>query len=482
MAENRKRTKIVATLGPACSTKDILEKMMESGVNVFRVNFSHAEYTDVEKKIKLIREINKSRNFNVAILADLQGPKLRVGKMAEKVKLEVGDTFIFTTNKCEGTNEKAYMTYQNFPKDVQVGEHILVDDGKLLFEVIDTDRDSQVITKVLRGGKLKSKKGVNLPNTKISLPALTEKDIEDVLFAIKMKVDWIALSFVRTPEDLIQLKELIKENSSYKIPIIAKIEKPEAVENIDKLTPYCDALMCARGDLGVEVPMEKVPLIQKRLVLKAKKAHIPIIIATQMMETMITNQVPTRAEVNDVANSIMDGADAVMLSGETSVGEFPLEVIKQMRKIIESVENSPLISMPETYVQCINERFISKAICHQASIMANSINAEVITTLTDSGFTAFQISSWRPKSNILVFSSNRRILAMLNLLWGVKGIYYDRFVSTDQTIEDINNLAHERGYLNEGDFAINITSMPVKQRGMANTMRITEYKETKKSN
>jgi len=482
MAENRKRTKIVATLGPACSTKDILEKMMESGVNVFRVNFSHAEYTDVEKKIKLIREINKNRNFNVAVLADLQGPKLRVGKMAEKVKLEIGDTFIFTTNKCEGTNEKAYMTYQNFPKDVQVGEHILVDDGKLLFEVIDTDRDSQVITKVLRGGKLKSKKGVNLPNTKISLPALTEKDIEDVLFAIKMKVDWIALSFVRTPEDLIQLKELIKENSSYKIPIVAKIEKPEAVENIDKLTPYCDALMCARGDLGVEVPMEKVPLIQKRLVLKAKKAHIPIIIATQMMETMITNQVPTRAEVNDVANSIMDGADAVMLSGETSVGEFPLEVIKQMRKIIESVENSPLISMPETYVQCINERFISKTICHQASIMANSINAEVITTLTDSGFTAFQISSWRPKSNILVFSSNRRILAMLNLLWGVKGIYYDRFVSTDQTIEDINNLAHERGYLNEGDYAINITSMPVKQRGMANTMRITEYKETKKSN
>jgi pyruvate kinase len=479
MAENRKRTKIVATLGPACDTKDILEKMMESGVNVFRVNFSHAEYADVERKIKMIREINKRRNFNVAVLADLQGPKLRVGKMAEKVKLEVGDTFTFTTNKCEGTNEKAFMTYQNFPKDVQAGEHILVDDGKLLFEVIDTDRDSNVITKVLRGGKLKSKKGVNLPNTKISLLALTEKDVKDALFAIKMKIDWIALSFVRTPEDLIQLQDLIKENSSYKIPIIAKIEKPEAVANIDKLTAYCDGLMCARGDLGVEVPMEKVPLIQKRLVLKAKKAHIPIIIATQMMETMITNQIPTRAEVNDVANSIMDGADAVMLSGETSVGEFPLEVIKQMRKIIESVENSPLISMPETYVQCINERFISKTICHQAALMANSINAEVITTLTDSGFTAFHISSWRPKSNILVFSSNRRILAMLNLLWGVKGIYYDRFVSTDQTIEDINNLAHERGYLNEGDYAINITSMPVKQRGMANTMRITEYKELK---
>ncbi|REE83807.1 pyruvate kinase [Lutibacter oceani] len=477
MAKNRKRTKIVATLGPACGTKEIIESMMESGVNVFRINFSHADYPDVEERVKIIREINERRNFHVAVLADLQGPKLRVGVMQDGVKLNINDTFTFTTEKCEGTNKKAYMTYQNFPKDVQVGEHILVDDGKLLFEVTATDRETEVTTKVLRGGKLSSKKGVNLPNTKISLPALTEKDKKDVLFAISLDVDWIALSFVRTPEDLIQLQDIIKKHSSYKIPIIAKIEKPEAVANIDRLTPHCDALMVARGDLGVEVPMEKVPLIQKRLVLKAKKAHIPVIIATQMMETMITNQVPTRAEVNDVANSIMDGADAVMLSGETSVGEFPLEVIKQMRKIIESVENSPLISMPEKYIQCINDRFISKTICHQAALMANSINAEVITTLTDSGFTAFHISSWRPTSNILVFSSNKRILAMLNLLWGVKGVYYDRFVSTDQTIEDINNLAAERGYLHEGDYAINITSMPVKERGMANTMRITEYKK-----
>jgi pyruvate kinase len=475
MALNRKRTKIVATLGPAINSETLLEEMMESGVNVFRVNFSHADYDDVANKIKLIREINVRRNFNVAILADLQGPKLRVGVMNDGVVLKPGDTFTFTTKKCEGNNLEAFMTYKKFPKDVQVGEHILVDDGKLLFEVTATDRDKKVTTKILRGGPLKSKKGVNLPNTKISLPALTKKDVEDALFAIKLQVDWIALSFVRTPEDLIQLSDLIKEHSSYKIPIIAKIEKPEAVANIDKLTPYCDALMCARGDLGVEVPMEKVPLIQKRLVLKAKKAHIPIIIATQMMETMIDNQVPTRAEVNDVANSIMDGADAVMLSGETSVGKYPLEVIQQMRRIIESVENSPLISIPDQLVQCMNERFISKTICHQAALMANAINAEVITTLTDSGYTAFQISSWRPKSNILVFSSNRRILAMLNLLWGVKGVYYNKFVSTDQTIEDINNLAHERGYLNEGEFAVNITSMPVKERGMANTMRITEF-------
>jgi pyruvate kinase len=479
MALNRKRTKIVATLGPATNTEEIIEKMMDCGVNVFRINFSHADYADVERRVKIIREINKRKEYHVAVLADLQGPKLRVGVMEEGVELKVGDTFVFTTNKCEGTKTQAYMTYQNFPKDVQVGEHILVDDGKLLFEVTATDRETKVTTKVLRGGPLKSKKGVNLPNTNISVPALTEKDIKDALFAISIDVDWIALSFVRTSEDLIQLQELIAQNSDHKIPIVAKIEKPEAIRNIDKITPYCDALMCARGDLGVEVPMETVPLLQKRLVLKAKKAHIPIIIATQMMETMIDNQVPTRAEVNDVANSIMDGADAVMLSGETAMGKFPVEVIQQMRRIIESVENSPLISPPEQYVQCINERFISKAICHQAALMAKSIGAELITTLTDTGFTAFQISSWRPQSNILVFSSNRRILAMLNLLWGVKGVYYDRFVSTDQTIEDLNNLAHKKGYLKEGDYAINITSMPVKARGMANTIRITEYKKSK---
>jgi pyruvate kinase len=475
MADNRKRTKIVATLGPACSTKEIIGKMIESGVNVFRINFSHAEYADVEERVKIIREINERSDFHVAVLADLQGPKLRVGEMEEDVLLNIDDAFTFTTKKCIGNGQQAYMTYQNFPKDVKTGEYILVDDGKLLFEVVATDKEKNVTTKVLRGGELKSKKGVNLPNTNISQPALTEKDINDALFAIKMDVDWIALSFVRTPEDLIHLQDLIKENSSYKIPIIAKIEKPEAVANIDKLLPHCDALMVARGDLGVEVPMEEVPLIQKRLVLKAKRANIPVIIATQMMETMITNQVPTRAEVNDVANSIMDGADAVMLSGETSVGEFPIEVIQQMRRIIESVENSPLISIADEYVQSANERLITKTLCHQAALMANSINAEVITTLTDSGFTAFQISSWRPKSNILVFSSNRRILAMLNLLWGVKGVYYNRFVSTDQTIEDINEMAYQKGYLSDGEYAINITSMPVKKRGMANTIRITQY-------
>jgi len=472
--KNRKKTKIVATLGPAVSTKEKIKELMVAGVNVFRVNFSHADYEDVRTKIKYIRDLNKENNFNVAVLADLQGPKLRVGVMEEGVELNEGDEFEFTTVKCIGTKEKAFMTYQDFPKDVQKGEKILIDDGKLLFEVLSTDRDKKVIAKIIRGGSLKSKKGVNLPNTKISLPALTEKDIKDAKFAIEQEVDWMALSFVRTPEDLVKLSDLIKEKSSYKIPIIAKIEKPEAVDNINHLTSYCDGIMVARGDLGVEVPMQEVPIIQKMLVRKAKEARIPVIIATQMMESMITSQIPTRAEVNDVANSIMDGADAVMLSGETSVGDYPTEVIKAMRSIIVSVEDSELIEGYVQGVNCINDRYISKAVCSNAAKLADEIEASAITTLTNSGYTAFQISARRPKSNILAFSDNPRILAQLNLLWGVKAQFYDRMVSTDETVEDLNRMTLERNYAKKGDFVINLTSMPVHDKGMVNTLRVSQ--------
>jgi len=472
--KKRKKTKIVATLGPAISSKEMIKDMMFAGVNVFRVNFSHADYEDVKTRIRYIRELNKENNFHVAVLADLQGPKLRVGVMKEGVVLNDGDRFTFTTEQCTGDENKAFMTYQNFPKDVEKGEKILVDDGKLMFEVIETDRNNKVHTKVLRGGPLNSKKGVNLPNTKISVPALTEKDIKDAIFAIEQEVDWIALSFVRTPEDLVKLSDLIKEKSAYKIPIIAKIEKPEAVANINHLTSYCDGLMVARGDLGVEVPMQKVPIIQKMLVRKAKEARIPVIIATQMMETMITNQIPTRAEVNDVANSIMDGADAVMLSGETSVGKYPLEVIKTMRSIITSVEDSELIEGYVQGVNCINNRYISKAVCSNAAKLADEIGAAAVTTLTNSGYTAFQISARRPKSHILAFSDNRRILAGLNLLWGVKALYYDKMVSTDETIEDLNKITLDSGYANKDEFVINLTSMPVAEKGMVNTLRVSQ--------
>lgn len=471
---NPKKTKIVATLGPACDSPEMIEKMSIAGVNVFRINFSHAEHEHVRKTVDTIRKMNAKLGHNVAILADLQGPKLRVGDMDDGFEVVKGNTFIFTTSECKGSSERAYMTYKKFPEDVKVGEKILVDDGKLCFEVVETDNVSEVKTKVLVGGILHSKKGVNLPNTNVSQPALTKKDIKDAIFACGIEVDWFALSFVRTPEDCKDLEKLINEHSDCKIPIIAKIEKPEAVKNIDAIVQSCDGLMVARGDLGVEIPMEKVPLIQKMLVEKAKSVRIPVIIATQMMETMITNQVPTRAEVNDVANSIMDGADAVMLSGETSVGNFPLMVINQMRKIIVSVEDSPRITVPQKVPHVLTNRYITKSICYHAAHMADDVNATAIQTLTNSGYTAFQISAWRPSANILAYTSNKRILSRLNLLWGVKAFFYDKMESTDQTIEDLNEIAKNQGYVEKGDLVITLSSMPVKERGMVNTLRLTQ--------
>ena len=470
-----KKTKIVATLGPATSSKDVLRDMLHAGVNVFRVNFSHADYSDVEERIKMIRELNAEHGFTAAILGDLQGPKLRVGKMKEEVVVTKGDELVFATGEeFEGTAKRVYMNYDKFPEDVQAGERILLDDGKLIFEVVSTNKKDEVKAKVIQGGPLRSKKGVNLPNTNISLPALTEKDVEDAIFAIKMQVDWIALSFVRNSDDLIILQDLIKKHTDQKIPIVAKIEKPEGVANIDKIVAYCDGLMVARGDLGVEIPAQEVPLIQKQLVLKAKKARIPVIIATQMMETMITSLTPTRAEVNDVANSVMDGADAVMLSGETSVGNYPVQVIERMCQIIMAVENSPLIKVPHEPPHVRTKRYITKSICYHAALMANEIKAKAICTLTNSGYTAFQISAWRPESNILVFTSNRRILTQLSLLWGVKAFYYDKFVSTDETIEDINRIASETQYVEKGDLTINLAAMPITNKGMVNTLRISE--------
>ena len=431
---NTKKTKIVATLGPATEDPQVIKDMMAAGVNVFRINFSHADYDDVRTRVEMIRKINQEHGFHTAILADLQGPKLRVGVMEDDIIVAPGDHITFVTGEpFVGTKERVYMNYKEFPTDVKPGERILLDDGKLIFEVVSTNREDEVMAIVVQGGPLKSKKGVNLPNTKVSLPALTEKDIRDALFAITQDVDWFALSFVRNPEDIQDLKDLIEENAGHKIPIIAKIEKPEALVNIDKIMANCDGIMVARGDLGVEIPAEEVPLIQKELVRKAKSHHIPVIIATQMMESMISSLTPTRAEVNDVGNSVLDGADAVMLSGETSVGKYPVQVIQQMSRIIK-----------------------------------------VITSLTNSGYAAFRISSYRPNSHILIFTSNRRLLTQLNLLWGVTTFYYDRFVSTDELIEDINHIANEKGYVDMGDIMISLVSMPMQGKGMVNTLRVSE--------
>ena len=472
-----KRTKIVATLGPATSSREILRNMILEGVDVFRVNFSHADYLTVEKTIALIRELSVELDSHVAILADLQGPKLRVGMMKEEVVVQPGDEISFCTgDEFEGTRKRVYINYDNFPLDVNPGERVLLDDGKLIFEVLETNDVDEVRTMVIQGGPLRSKKGVNLPKTNISLPALTAKDKEDAIFAIGQQVDWFALSFVRHAEDLKELQALIEAHSEYKIPIIAKIEKPEAVANIHKIVAYCDGLMVARGDLGVEVPAEEVPLIQKELVLVAKEARIPVIIATQMMETMITSLTPTRAEVNDVANSVMDGADAVMLSAETSVGNYPVAVIKTISKILKSVENSELIRVPQAPPQIKTNRYITKSICYHAAHMANEIEAQAICTLTNSGYTAFQISAWRPSAFVLAFTSNKRILARLNLLWGVKAFYYDKYVSTDETVDDVNRIAFEQGYVFKGDYLINLAAMPIVDKGMVNTLRVTQIK------
>ena len=476
--KNIKKTKIVATLGPASSDRDTIKQMMVAGVNVFRINFSHADFDAAKERIQLIRDLNKELGYNVGILADLQGPKLRVGKMKDGVVVETGDRIVFTTEKIEeGTADHVYMNYQSFPKDVKAGERILLDDGKLIFEVESTDGQLEVIASVVQGGPLKSNKGVNLPNTEVSLPALTEKDVKDAIFAIEQEVDWIALSFVRHKEDLLDLKKLIKKHGSYDIPIISKIEKPQALDNINEIIDHSNGLMVARGDLGVEVPAEQVPLIQKNLVLKAKSARIPVIIATQMMESMIDGLTPSRAEVNDVANSVIDGADAVMLSGETSVGKYPVEVIQTMRKIVISVEHSPLIRKYDQAPQNKNDRFITKSTCYHAALMATEIEAKAICTLTNSGYTAYQISAWRPDSSILVFTSNKRILSQLNLLWGVKCHYYNRFVSTDETVLDVNQIAKEKGYVKAGDSLVNLLAMPVANKGMVNTLRVSVIKD-----
>lgn len=472
-----KKTKIVSTLGPSTSSKATLKAMMENGVNIFRINFSHASYDDVKERVKMIRELNEEHGFNVGILGDLQGPKLRVGKMKDEVLVSAGDEIYFVTGEeFEGTNERVYMNYETFPRDVQKGERILLDDGKLIFEVISTNKEDEVKTKVIQGGPLRSRKGVNLPNTKISLPALTEKDIKDAVFACELEVDWIALSFVRYASDLKTLQKLIKEHSDHKIPIVAKIEKPEGVKNIDKIIAYCDGLMVARGDLGVEVPAQEVPLIQKELVMKAKQARIPVIIATQMMETMITSLTPTRAEVNDVGNSVMDGADAVMLSGETSVGKYPVQVIEKMAQIVKAVENSPMIRVPHEPPYIKTKRYITKSVCYHAALMANEIEASAICTLTNSGYTAFQISAWRPNANVVAFTSNKRILTQLSLLWGVTAYYYDKFNSTDQTIKDINQHVVDNNYAEKSDYVINLASMPIEDKGMVNTLRVSKIK------
>ena len=470
-----KKTKIIATLGPASSSKEMIKKLIKSGVDVFRVNFSHATHDEVERIVDDVNDLRKELGSNVTLLGDLQGPKIRIGELENNIELKKNQSLSICSNLSESNGvDKIFISYPSFAKDVMPGENILVDDGKLIFKVVSTNKKDTVDIKVVQEGVLKPRKGVNLPNTKISQPALTEKDIDDAKFAVKKSFDWIALSFVRSKKDVLQLRELIESQCDYHIPIISKIEKPQAIEKIDSIIKASNGVMVARGDLGIEIPAEEVPLNQKKIVAKCKKRGIPVIIATQMMESMIDSLTPSRAEVNDVANSVMDGADAIMLSGETSMGKYPCEVVKKIEDIIYGVEDSPLIKIPIDLPEIKSDRLITKSICKNAATIAREIGASAICTLTNSGYTGWQISSWRPNSLVVVFTSNKKILTQMNLLWGVKGIYYNNFESTDKTVEEVNSLALENKFIKKGDYVINLAAMPIYEKGQVNTLRITK--------
>ncbi|QTE36132.1 pyruvate kinase [Mucilaginibacter gossypii] len=470
------RTKIVATMGPASAKKDVLLAMIKAGVNVCRLNFSHGKPEDHKVVIDLIREINEQYKTNVGILADLQGPKIRIGLVKDGgIHLVNGTHIKITTHECIGNDEQIYITYDTFPQDVQANEIILLDDGKLQLRVIETNKIDTVICEVVHGGILTSRKGVNLPNTKVSIPSLTEEDLINLEFALKQDVEWIGLSFVRTGEDIIDLKRIIARNGSA-AKVIAKVEKPEAIENIDAIIAATDGVMVARGDLGVEMPLEEVPLLQKMIARKCRAASKPVIVATQMLESMITTPRPTRAEVNDVANSVLDGADAVMLSGETSVGEFPVIVIETMAKIVRNVEelgypfNAPKQAPAK---DPSSPDFLINALCESAVHIAEQSNAVGIVSMTTSGYTAFEISSHRPKASTYIFTSNKQLLNALSLVWGVRAYYYDQLESTDQTIADVNDTLKAEGLIKTGDVVVNTASTPIIKQGKTNTLKLS---------
>ena len=470
------KTKIVATIGPSTSSKEMLRKIIQRGVNVCRINLSHMSHVEAKEIINSIKEVNKQLHTHIAILADLQGPKIRVGTFKKPIKLKKGSRIYFNTTKKQPND--IFVSYPNFAKDVKKGDRVLLDDGKLSLLVENTNEKNRVKLKVVFGGLLKSNKGVNLPNTDISLPCLTKKDKEDLSFILEQKIEWIGLSFVRSAEDVKKLKNIIKRHKKSQALVIAKIEKAEAINDIDNIILETDAIMVARGDLGVEVPLHKVPVFQKMIVQKCIKQSKPVVIATQMLESMTDNISATRAEVNDVANSVIDGADAMMLSGETSVGIHPLRAIDTMRKIIKDVEKSRhniSKNTPEREIVS-NERYISNAICVNACQISDNVNAKAIITATYSGYNTIKTSSYRPKAYIYAFTNNHTILNTLSLVWGVKAFYYEGGKTTDDTVLETKNILKIYKFLKKGERVINIASMPAEEMGMTNMLKLSKVK------
>ncbi len=468
-------TKIVATVGPACSSYNGLLELAKAGVDVFRLNFSHGTHAEHLEVINHITVINRKYGFHCGTLADLQGPKIRIGNIEEKeVMLHNGAEIVFTSDKVPGNAERVYMSYENFPKEVEAGERILLDDGKLVLQVISTDREREVRLKVIHGGMLSSKKGVNLPDTKLTIPSMTPKDHEDLQFILQQpSVNWIALSFVRNAEDVKELADLI-EAAGHTAKTIAKIEKPEAIRNIRKIIKQANGIMIARGDLGVEVAMEKLPTLQKEIIRLSINRSRPVIVATQLMDSMINNPSPTRAEITDVANAVLDGADAVMLSAETSVGKHPSLVVHAMNKIITEAEKHYSPRIQHSVPSSKSRTYWSDTVCYHAARMAQDVNAKAIIGMTTSGFTAFKISSYRPlDSRIYVFSEQLHMLNALNLVWGVQTFFYDKFSSTDETIYDVVNILLEAGKVKKGDIVINTGSMPMHKKYRTNMLKLT---------
>jgi pyruvate kinase len=470
------RTKIVATVGPACDSYDQLLALVKAGVNVFRLNFSHGSHEDKGKIIEHIRNINKTEPYNISILADLQGPKLRVGEIANNsLPVKEGDILTFTNEKCVGTLEKIYVSYPNLSEDVVVGNVIMIDDGKIEVKVVEITKEKNVKVVVTLGGIISSKKGINLPDTKISLPALTEKDLIDLEFIIQQKCDWVALSFVRSVDDIILLRKKLNEKES-KTKIIAKIEKPEALVKIRDIINESDAIMIARGDLGVELPVEKIPLIQRDLIRKCIHRAKPVIVATQMMESMIDRVKPNRSEITDVANAVLEGADAVMLSGETAAGNHPALVVETMRKIILQVEQTEYRYNREEDLkpQAHSPSFISDAVCYNACKIARDLKADALIGMTQSGYTGFVLSSYRPKSPLFIFSKERALINQLSLSWGVRAFYYEEEESLDDIITDQINILKERGFIEKDNIVINTGSTPVHLHLHTNMIKVTK--------
>lgn len=469
------RTKIVATVGPACDSYEQLLALVRAGVNVFRLNFSHGAHEDKKRIIDSIRKISTVEPYNIAILGDLQGPKLRVGEIANNsLPVKEGDILTLTNEKVIGTLEKIYVSYPNLAGDVVVGNIIMIDDGKIELMVDQIMPNGDVKVKVRLGGIISSKKGLNLPDTKISLPSLTEKDLIDLEFILKEELDWIALSFVRRVEDIVGIKKIIQANNS-KAKVIAKIEMPEALENIREIILESDGIMVARGDLGVEVPIEKVPLIQRQLIRKCLHRGKPVIVATQMMESMIDRVKPNRSESTDVANAVLEGADAVMLSGETATGMHPVLVVETMRKIIIEAEKTEYRYNREEDIKPLphSPTFISDAVCLTACKLAQNTNADALIGMTQSGYTGFMLSSYRPKSQLFIFTKEKTLVNQLCLSWGVRAFYYNEEESLDGIIADQMQILKERGFIAKGEVVVNTGSTPINLHLPTNTIKVS---------